>query len=685
MIQRIGSSVVDYNKYYNNVNTAPAKKESKSTVPSFSRDYTATSLVNAYRAFHGINLAKTVSFGASLSQKFDTFKRSMFVCRDKASERSGEKVGERVPVTDLVKAFSKDLVHFDDAIKTNIPIDDKDGAYIDARTQLKKTKHGILYNMNVHQPRTDKTEPADKNIKLKSKIDIEQDIYKSTEKAYVLKDKSQKLMVGVEDGANVILTNEGKFSKKSGNLSVDMKQYNQGKQDVDIRYNPFPTPTVEVKPIQTGKSIGKGTEIIIGLEEGRFVSEIIDSIEQFVKRVDKGEVKLPQFKAAPDAENIQLAMLAGGFGSRAEYTNASSSAIMHGKENGTQSTKGIFKTATGFTPMETTFISLHKAGLLDCSKGKLKIGDNIKFYLNRSNKNDGNGDFTVGIYDKMARDNRKSMAIFPNDSMSRMPEATLQMANTINSGKAAVAMIAKKVKLEDAIGKLGIMMIDPDSNEIIAFAEKPKEIEPGYIDKDRMCLTNTFQFAVSQEAFKAISLIEPYIPVFGIESRDWSKSFIPIIMNLSKENASLEEMRAGIGEAIGKEAAKKNIKFDGTEIPLDKIAEAKAVLGNQKVYAIPTSESWSDVGNLNSLYDTTMKIATDQFKLEDFERKHVIDSINTATGLVTSSPEQKAQIEKEYAVFGQVMVAPQAKKPRKEILDEYIQNNWISIKLPKEK
>ena len=74
-------------------------------------------------------------------------------------------------------------------------------------------------------------------------------------------------------------------------------------------------------------------------------------------------------------------MLAGGFGSRAEYTNASSSAIFHDVEGGAQSTKGVFRTATGLTPMETTFVSLHNAGLLDCSPKNLGIGKNIKFYL----------------------------------------------------------------------------------------------------------------------------------------------------------------------------------------------------------------------------------------------------------------------------------------------------------------
>ena len=247
MIQRIGAGVVDYNRYTNAVNAAPAAVKSTVTQPSFSNNYTATSLVNAYQAFHGINLAKTVSFGASLSDKLEKFKQSMYVCKDKASERSGELVGERVPATDVIKIFNKDLVQFDDAIKTNIPIDKTEGKYVDARTQLKRTDHGILFNMNVHQPRVNPKERADNSIILKDKIDIEQDVYKSTEKAYVLKDKSNKLMVAVEDGSNVILTNEGTFAKKSGNLSVKMQKLNPATGQLDIRYNPFDKPTINVK------------------------------------------------------------------------------------------------------------------------------------------------------------------------------------------------------------------------------------------------------------------------------------------------------------------------------------------------------------------------------------------------------------------------------------------------------
>ena len=94
------------------------------------------------------------------------------------------------------------------------------------------------------------------------------------------------------------------------------------------------------------------------MEDGRFVGELIKSIEDFSKKVESGQVLLDPFVQKEGADKVQLAMLAGGFGSRAEYTNASSSAIFHGEKGGAQSTKGVFQTATGLTPMETTFITL---------------------------------------------------------------------------------------------------------------------------------------------------------------------------------------------------------------------------------------------------------------------------------------------------------------------------------------
>ena len=418
-------------------------------------------------------------------------------------------------------------------------------------------------------------------------------------------------------------------------------------------------------------SIGKGTELVIGMEDGRFVPEIIASIESFVDRVKNGEIVLNQFVENKDAGNIQLAMLAGGFGSRAEYTNAASSGIFHGEENGAQSTKGVFRTATGLTPMETTFVSLHNAGLLDCSPENLGIGKNIKFYLNKSGINKGNGGFTVDLYDKMERAGRKSLVILPNDSMSRMPAAAKKMADLVNSGNAAVAMIAKGVKPEDAKGNFGIMKLD-ENNQILEFAEKPKEIPDGY-EKNGLCLTNTFQFAVSKEAFEALEVIEPGITLQkGKETRDWSKVYIPILMGLTS-GKSCEEIQEYIHDSFAK-----HLKEDVT-ISLDLIKEARDIVAGQKVYAVPTEEPWADVGTLNALYHTTMQIANDDFPLEDFERKHVLDSINTQTGLVASTPEQKKEIENKYTVNGQVMVVPKAEKVDKSIIEAYEKQGLITV------
>ena len=66
-----------------------------------------------------------------------------------------------------------------------------------------------------------------------------------------------------------------------------------------------------------------------------------------------------------------------------------------------------------------------------------------------------------------------------------------------------------------------------------------------------------------------------------------------------------------------------------------------------------------------------MQIASGDFPLEDFERKHVLDSVNTQTGLVASSPEQKAEIEDKYDIEGQVMAVPKAKAVSGDIIDEY--------------
>ena len=259
-----------------------------------------------------------------------------------------------------------------------------------------------------------------------------------------------------------------------------------------------------------------------------------------------------------------------------------------------------------------------------------------------------------------------------------MSNATQKMASIMDSGEAAIVMIAKEVSADEARGNFGIMKLGA-GNEILEFAEKPKVIPDGY-EKKGMCLTNTFQFAVSKEAFKALSILEPHLPPleWGFESRDWSKVLTPSIMGLALYDEP-EKMQEHILESMKKV---KEFNKNGrvvTPIPLDVLKEAKEVLGNQKVYAVPTDEPWADCGTLNALYHTTMQIASNDFPLEDFERKHVLDSINTQTGLVASTPEQKAEIESKYFVEGEVMAVPKAKKVNPNIVDNYIRKGLITV------
>ncbi len=661
MIQRLGENAYStkFSGAYSSGRVQTRNISQQVSTPITKTDI--SKLTNAYQAYYGINTAKTVSFGQGLREAFQELNQPMSTCRDLSKGMQGEKVGSRTDISNLINKYNDDLLYTNDAIKTDIMVAEDGDKITEARTQLKKKDDGILYEMAVRQPR-EKTEKADKSIPLTQLIKITQTPF-SDERAYVLNTKG-KLMAVIEDGENVILTNAGNITKdtdNSGKLNVRVSQK-------DNHFTPFTPEVQEVKEREIKPSVGKGTEIVIGMEDGRFVPEIIDSLQSFVDKVNNDEIILKQFKEHPDAKNIQLVMLAGGFGSRAEYTNASSDGIFHSKENGAQSTKGVFRTATGLTPMETTFISLHNAGLLNCSKGELNIGDNIKFYLNKSGINKGNGGFTVDLYNKMDREGRKSIALFPNDSMSRLSNASTKMADIMNSGDAAIAMIAKEVASEDAKGNFGIMKLGKN-NEILEFAEKPKVIPEGYEHKGK-CLTNTFQFAVSQEAFKALELLEPYFPAGkGKEPRDWSKTFVPIIMALSQKD-NTDDIRSDIEAIVGAEE---------NSIPKEVIEEAKNTIGKQKIVAIPTNEPWADCGTLNALYHTTMQIASNDFPLEDFEREHVLNSINTKTGLVASSPEQKEKIENKYIIDGEVMVVPKAKKVNPDIVDTYENKGLITV------
>ena len=137
-----------------------------------------------------------------------------------------------------------------------------------------------------------------------------------------------------------------------------------------------------------------------------------------------------------------------------------------------------------------------------------------------------------------------------------------------------------------------------------------------------------------------------------VEARDWSKQFVPIIKTLT-QNEDYEVIKEELAVALNTTPDK---------ISDEIIANAKATLGDQKIYSVPTSEAWADCGTLNQLAYTTMQIASGDFKLEDFERAHTLACVDTQTGLITSSPEQKERITSKYNIDGQVMVVPQARK-----------------------
>jgi len=650
------------------------KSNGVKSAQNFSQNATSVYSKAASQALklNSLNLASTIRFTGALQGAFKDLNQSMVTCKTK--DDKGESVGSRANVNKLLHDFAGDFSRPDDAIKTTVQIGDKSigkdehGSDIKipvlARTQIKliEEPHDDIQKL-MFQMAVRKHDKDNNGYGVKTK-DLEQDIqifmtpinYKgegTREQAYVLNTKG-KLMAVVEDGNDVLLANAGKIYKKDqaqGYLEI------VADEDKNI-YKPF-TPSVQkVENRKPMPSVGDGTEIVIGMEKGRFTKEIKASIQEFVNKIEKEEIVLPQFVAAPNAKDVQLIMLAGGFGSRAEYTNASSGAIFHDREGGAQSTKGVFRTATGLTPMETTLVTLHKAGLLDCSKGKIGLGKNIKFYLNEG-QNRGNGEFSADLYSTMKRDGRKYAMIFPNDSMSRMTSAVIEANKKMQSGKAAIAMVAKKVNWEQCVKNFGIMHLAPDG-EILAFKEKPeaKDITDDYKDKEGNCLTNTFQFAVSDEAFKVLDMFEElFIPEIDKKSgkpkelRDWSKQYVPIIKTLTQDK-DYATIRKNLSEALNNKP----------EVITDElITKSKEILGEQKIYAIPTAEPWADCGTLNQLYHTTMQIVSGAFPLEDFERANALECVDTQTGLVASTAKQKERITQKYHIDGEVMVVPQAK------------------------
>ena len=697
MIQKINLASVDFKNQSRekSVVSSPIKQGGVVSFTSV-QNTPAAKLASAYQALNGIKVASSVNFagGISLNEVFDKFNMEVVTCDDPAAGIKGEMVGSRANVSEIIEELHDSLPKYEDAVKTNIVVSKEDrkeqyeeqfsstGRYYKyektvpyetiARTQVKNAGEDFLYEMAVRQPKSARKMRADISLPLKQNIRVlltpdSKMPEPMKELVYVLNTKGN-LMSVVEDNSSsnpidrfILMTDTGKISKKDtleGTLVVNARKG-------DNVFVPFEAPAQVVRERHPEPSIGKGTEIVIGMENGRFVPEIIQSIVEFEEKINSGKIVLDTFVAAPDADKTQIAMLAGGFGSRAEYTNASSDGIFHGKdkgklEHGAQSTKGVFRTPTGLTPMETTFITLHNAGLLDCSKGVFGVGKNVKFYLNKSGVNKGNGGFTIDMYNKMKRAGRENLLILPNDPISRVTNAMVKAKELIDSGEAAIVMIAKEV--DPSLAKdFGIMKLGAN-NEILQFVEKPKNPSKDLISQEGKCMANTFQFAVSKEAFKALEILSPYFPAGkGKEPRDWSKCLTPILMSLT-QNDDLFVIRKEIASLVNANEG---------SIPMDKIMFAKKILGDQKILAVPTDEPWADCGSLNQLYHTTMQIASGDFKLEDFERANVLKCVNTKTGLVATSSELKDKVESKYDIKGQVMATERAEKVDPSIVDYF--------------
>ena len=707
MIQKINLASVDFKNQSRekSVVSSPIKQGGVVSFTS-AQNTSAAKLASAYQALNGIKVASSVNFagGISLNEVFDKFNMEVVTCDDPAAGIKGEMVGSRANVSEIIEELHDSLPKYEDAVKTNIVVSKEDrkeqyeeqfsstGRYYKyektvpyetiARTQVKNAGEDFLYEMAVRQPKSARKMRADISLPLKQNIRVlltpdSKMPEPMKELVYVLNTKGN-LMSVVEDNSSsnpidrfILMTDTGKISKKDtleGTLVVNARKG-------DNVFVPFEAPAQVVRERHPEPSIGKGTEIVIGMEDGRFVPEIIQSIVEFEEKINSGKIVLDTFVAAPDADKTQIAMLAGGFGSRAEYTNASSDGIFHGKdkgklEHGAQSTKGVFRTPTGLTPMETTFITLHNAGLLDCSKGVFGVGKNVKFYLNKSGVNKGNGGFTIDMYNKMKRAGRENLLILPNDPISRVTNAMVKAKELIDSGEAAMVMIAKEV--DPSLAKdFGIMKLGAN-NEILQFVEKPKNPSKDLISQEGKCMANTFQFAVSKEAFKALEILSPYFPAGkGKEPRDWSKCLTPILMSLT-QNDDLFVTRKEIASIVNANEG---------SIPMDKIMFAKKILGDQKILAVPTDEPWADCGSLNQLYHTTMQIASGDFKLEDFERANVLKCVNTKTGLVATSSELKDKVESKYDIKGQVMATERAEKVDPSIVDYFADAITINPKV----
>ncbi len=633
------------------------------------------------------NLAKSLAFQGNFHQELeDSFKRLTtcdFVDKDGNPVR-GEDVGEKAHINTLVSKFTPNLSQIgdhigSDHISVNKDVMTRADLKVDTTKTIKNSKDIVFQLLTQNREKGIKGEYFNPNrskpLRQELAIRLTQgnDGTRITQEDVYLLDTKGNFMSVIEDGDDVLMLDMGHITKKDkshGILDITARKFDSitGKENV---FSPFKKEDIKIitrpeaqaaRAAKVEKLVnekgwikgGQGGEIVIGMQDGRFVEELKESLVTFKEKIAKGEVELPEFYANPNAKDFRLAMLAGGFGSRAEFTNASSDAIFHDIDGGAQSTKGVFRTATGLTPMETTLVSLHLAGMLDLSKINFEGPEaNIKFYLNKSQTNKGNGGFTVDLVKTLDEKfgHKKYTMMFANDAMSRTTDAIISTVDKVASGDAAVVMIAKEVKSKDCLNTFGIMKTD-ENNQVLDFAEKPKSIPEGY-EKNGNCLTNAFQFVVTDEVLEILSDVEPFFSTTdkSKETRDWSKQYIPIIKTLCEETDK-DLIRAKLSSVFGP-----NAKPLSDEI----IDKAQAKLAGKKIYATPTNEPWADCGQLNALSYTTSQIASGDFRLEPFEQENVLKCVNIDTGLIASSPEQKQIIEEKYDIKGQVMVVPKAR------------------------
>ena len=696
-----------------------------------------SNFLNAVKTLGQVRMAETVSFSGS-SDPFKEFVKlnNMTACKNSIEGLSGEDVGQHVIVSKLVDTmatyYDRTFPEAHSAMKTTLQVNpNKTGdVFTQLRTELLlqpdshflysienfgnipkgqfcsvregnkpiqtvtvNTTPGLRDEVAILQIKDRLTpiirENDTKNVLLVANGELTSKMRGSTKITNVLWDplpaESVKHMTreGLTDAeVTAIRNNRWAALKPEVREALEAKHVTEEKlSKIERRgkdeFTPYTIKNIPaIKEYPQKKSQGNGAVITIGLQEGRFCKELIASLLEFEKKIQKGRVPLPPFVAQPDADKMGILMLSGGFGSRAEYTNAASDAIYKNNEKAADNTKGSFTTPTGLTPMETSLVSLHLAGILDCSKGGFGIGKNLKFYMNKNEcGNTGNGGFTLDMQRKVAQEKENFQFILPNDGLSRMPEAIKKVNQMMNEGNTAIAMIAKEVPAEVARGTFGVMKLE--DGIIKEFAEKPTDddILNAYTT-DGNCAANTFQFAVSNEAFDALNYVfsDPNMKLDpnNKDARDWSSNLVPTIMVLSMFEKP-EDMKTNLEKVSGK----KGLKFLDP-IPDEVLIKARDMLRGkdgkvQQVKGIVTPEFWYDVGQLPELYEAITEIAQDETneKMLPWERRNVIDCVNPKTGLIASSPEQKAEIEKWYDVKGKVFATTKSKKIDPKILDTY--------------